>query len=403
MEYLIEVQNTETKEHIESFAKKVGRPRTLKNFLIVESDLTPDDFYGIEGVINVEEDAEDEELGWALPYIAGQDRGFDPERTGEGVDIYVMDTGIRLDHSEFSGCVETVYSYDGKDFEPCKPHGTGTASCAVGKRFGVAKEANLFNVRYKLNRADGIRALDNVLDHHLNKDSNNPSILNMSFGSSSRIIKDALIYLYHNGIICVAAAGNDDSSRKQYPASNKFVISVMANNRRDKPSEFTNYSSGNDLFAPGTRVRAAGAKSDNETTTVSGTSFAAPYTAGVLALIVQGSTIQSSAGVDQAKKYLLEQCWEDTLILEGKYSGLPNLVANCNVENNPIDDKVRFTVRAKGPVKGKSEKEVLKGEKTRFKLKSNDYEVKGNNPGGKWVGNVFETNPITEDCDYLFK
>ena len=141
----------------------------------------------------------------------------------------------------------------------------------------------------------------------------------------------------------------------------------------------------------------------------SGTSFASPLTAGVMALIVEGSVIQSSEGVDQAKQELLNGAWKDFLDLGGKYEGLPNLVSNPYTDNEPIQDKQNHVVKAfSGEGKytpsgllGRSTKEALKGERVRFKF-DGQYQVSGDNPGGSWDGNVFITEPIEGDCEYMF-
>lgn len=404
MKYLVETSTPEAREELKKVGCLIGTPKTLSSFLIVDSGQPKNYLEQIDGVLKVEPDDYNEQF-WALPYISGEDHEeFNPTRTGKNVDIYIMDSGVYSDHLDLDDRVETIYSYDGEEYERTCGHGTGSASCAAGQLFGVARKSNIFNVRYNLNRSDGIKALDNILDHHLNKDNNNPSILNMSFGSPSRIISDALYEAYKHGIICVAAAGNDDSPRRNYPASNPFVISVMANNRRDKPSQFTNYSDRNDIFAPGTQVKMAGARRNREVVKQSGTSFAAPLTAGVLALIVEGSIIQSSEGVDKTKELLLNQAWSDYLDLEGKYEGLPNLVSNCHVNNEPIQDKHIYQVKVQGPVETKTIKEAEKGQCIRFKFYRNVELKSDNNPGGTWVNdNIFKTNPIDRDCEYVFE
>lgn len=409
--YLVETTSSDVKEELEKIGK-VGSPKTLTNFFIIDTGKSEDDIKKIEGVLEVEEDSIDtlfnvqnSPKSWALPYMDGKDNYYNYSRTGKNVDIYIMDTGIRSDHADFTNRVETLFSFDTYEYSStgiAPNHGTGCASCAAGHIFGVAKESNIFNVRYNLSRINGIKCLDTILDHHLNKGNNNPSILNMSFGAYSIILKDALIHLYNSGIVCVAAAGNDNSVRPNYPASNSFVISVMANDRRNNPSIFTNFGQGNDLFAPGTMVPMASINSKLKYTQASGTSFSAPYVSGILAMMLQGSIIHSASGVEKIKQLLLSNCWTDFLNLRGKYRNCPNRVANTNIDNDPIIDKHIFSVTSIGNYIGQTQKQISEGDVTKYKFDSNKYMVSGNNPGGYWEDNIFITNPITFDSHFVF-
>jgi len=407
MEYLVETQSPEVKKELQKKCKKLGRPKALTNFFIVETD-NPEELEKIDGVIAVEPDEkvqlnsiQENPKSWALPYICGKDNVFKYSRTGQNVDIYIMDTGVRPDHVDLRGRVQTLYSYDGREYiskhSGHADHGTNSASCAAGTYFGMAKEANIYNLRYRLTRADGLKILDTVLEHHLNK--KNPSILNMSFGGPSRIIHDGLKQLYQKGVILVAAAGNDDTDGPSFPAGNDFVISVMANDKRDRPSNFTNYGPQHDLFAPGTQILAASIRSQDAYTYTSGTSFSCPYVAGAIALMVEGSTIQSSVGVDKVKELLLNNCWKDDLHFSRKYRTSNNLLLNSNFDNNIINDQHIFNVYAEG-VEGMKVKEVFENDVVKFRVKQ--CSVSGDNPGGKWEGEFFVSNPITKDCKFIF-
>ena len=106
---------------------------------------------------------------------------YDPEGDGQGVDIYILDTGIEDRHSEFGGraryggydAVDDLEraSMQGRD---CHGHGTHCAGIAAGYTSGVAKNANLYSVRVLNCNSFGsytgiIRALDHVLQRHRSK------------------------------------------------------------------------------------------------------------------------------------------------------------------------------------------------------------------------------------------
>src|SRR5688500_11043811 len=68
--------------------------------------------------------------------------------TGQGVTAYVIDTGIRLSHSDFGGRAASGFdAVDGGSADDCNGHGTHVASTLGGNTYGVAKRANLVAVR----------------------------------------------------------------------------------------------------------------------------------------------------------------------------------------------------------------------------------------------------------------
>ena len=106
---------------------------------------------------------------------------YEPEGNGEGVDIYILDTGIEYSHSEFGGRAQ-YGGYDAIDDlertsmrgRDCHGHGTHCAGIAAGYTSGVAKNANIYSVRVLDCNSFGsyrgiILALDYVAQRHRNK------------------------------------------------------------------------------------------------------------------------------------------------------------------------------------------------------------------------------------------
>eukprot|EP00800_Vazella_pourtalesii_P014572 TRINITY_DN3729_c0_g1_i6.p1 TRINITY_DN3729_c0_g1~~TRINITY_DN3729_c0_g1_i6.p1 ORF type:complete len:271 (-),score=54.13 TRINITY_DN3729_c0_g1_i6:144-956(-) len=106
---------------------------------------------------------------------------YEPEGNGEGVDIYILDTGIENRHREFGGRAQ-YGGYDAVDDlertsmrgRDCHGHGTHCAAIAAGYTSGVAKNANLYSVRVLNCNSFGsytgiLRALDYVLQRHRSK------------------------------------------------------------------------------------------------------------------------------------------------------------------------------------------------------------------------------------------
>ena len=96
------------------------------------------------------------------------DGSFDPQYTGKGVTIYVVDSGIRTSHQEFSDVstrtVEHGWDFveDDGDVSDCDGHGSHVAGTAAGRGVGVAKDANIVGVRilvrYWLGAQSGCRS-----------------------------------------------------------------------------------------------------------------------------------------------------------------------------------------------------------------------------------------------------
>ncbi len=112
-------------------------------------------------------------------------------------------------------------------------------------------------------------------------------IINMSFGASFpyQVLTEAIQQAAQRGVLLVAAAGNSGSMLPSYPAGySKEVVSVAASNNAGQKTWWSNYGSTVDFTAPGENVTTT--NWDGSPVSVSGTSFSAPFVAGVLARIL---------------------------------------------------------------------------------------------------------------------
>ena len=258
---------------------------------------------------------------WALDSIDGaQDRRYTRpcNLSGEGVDVYVMDTGIDYNHveftdrrAEFSGCDPidlvtarsdpAVRQQRGRD---CHGHGTGVAGLVGGVTTGVAHKVTLRSVRtLHCNGTSSTSLILLGLECILNqtKVRQKPAILQVSFyGRKSRSIKRSIDVLINNKVTVVALAGNSPHPRrpknscKLSPGSHHGVITVSAIRSNFSAFERTNMGQCVDILAPGEfirtpwthipfncRLRSACYKYSQ------GSSFAAPFVSGALALLLQ--------------------------------------------------------------------------------------------------------------------
>ena len=229
---------------------------------------------------------------------------------GEGVNAYIIDTGILTTHWELRGRASAVY--DAVDREglgvDCNGHGSHVAGIIGGRTFGVAKKVRLFGVRV-LN-CQGTGAWSDVIDGvnfvtwHRGQPAQEgyPAVANMSLGGeTNRAVDAAVRNSIRAGVTYVVAAGNGNSDAVNYsPAGVVEAITVGATNRFDSRAEFSNYGPTLDLFAPGVGIPSAWIGSDLMIATASGTSMASPHVAGVVALYLQNHRTASPASVRSA-------------------------------------------------------------------------------------------------------
>lgn len=263
-------------------------------------------------------------------------------RTGKNVDAYIVDTGARLTHSEFTGRISVIYDHYQSPGSPGygvdqEGHGTHVASTVAGTKYGVAKEANILVSRV-FETGDGaplsavIAGINACAAHHKNKKaagSARPSVMNLSLGGPAHIIEEQAINdCIDSGIVCVAAAGNDtmDLSAPDYdvmPAEIARAITVGSVDIQDKISDFSNYGWQVDTFAPGDYITAAGLDSDTSEAMLSGTSMASPHVAGICALYLDGYGITSnSAHVKEVHDWIWNNATQNTLHLNENVSSV---------------------------------------------------------------------------------
>ncbi|MFC7279114.1 S8 family serine peptidase [Paractinoplanes rhizophilus] len=220
-------------------------------------------------------------------------RTYTPTDDGSAVTAYVIDTGIRISHSEFRG--RAAYGYDFVDGDAiaadCNGHGTHVAGTIGGARYGVAKKVRLVAVRVLDCAGEGtlsgvIAGVDWVTRH-----AARPAVANMSLGGGrSASLEAAVRRSIARGVTYVVAAGNENTNASaESPAAVAAAITVGASDSKDRRAAFSNYGSVIDLFAPGVGIRSAFASSDTAAVTASGTSMAAPHVAGAAALVLDAA------------------------------------------------------------------------------------------------------------------
>jgi subtilisin family serine protease len=207
---------------------------------------------------------------------------------GAGVTAYIIDTGIRISHGEFGGraTVGADFTAGTQTGIDCHGHGTHVAGTVGGATYGVAKRASLVAVR--VFGCDGTGPISGIIAgvDWVTANRKLPAVANMSLGgSASSALDSAIVNSIASGVTYVVSAGNSNANACNYsPSRVSGAVTVGATTSSDLRASYSNWGSCLDLFAPGSSVVSAWASSDSATTTLSGTSMAAPHVAGVTAL-----------------------------------------------------------------------------------------------------------------------
>ncbi|MFF8956652.1 S8 family serine peptidase [Streptomyces sp. NPDC014894] len=227
-----------------------------------------------------------------------------PDTAGEGVTAYVIDTGVRISHGDFGG--RAVDGYDAIDNDNTAQdghgHGTHVAGTVAGTAYGVAKKAKVVGVRVLNNQGSGTTAQVVAGIDWVTANAVKPAVANLSLGGGADPTLDAAVRnSIASGITYAIAAGNSNADAANYsPARVTEGLTVGSTTNTDARSSFSNYGSVLDLFAPGTGITSAWNTNDSATSTISGTSMAAPHVAGAAALHLAANPSATPAQVATA-------------------------------------------------------------------------------------------------------
>ena len=242
---------------------------------------------------------------WGLDRIGQRDLPLNAvysyTTTGSGVNVYIIDTGIRRTHTQFGGRAFVGFDAigDGQNTNDCHGHGTHVSGTVGGSTYGVAKAVRLFAVRVLDCGGSGsnsgvIAGVNWVTNNRIN-----PAVANMSLGGGiSSALDTAVNNSINSGVTYAVAAGNDNTNASNSsPARVAAAITVGSSTQTDARSSFSNFGSVVDIFAPGSSILSAWRTSDTATATLSGTSMATPHVAGVAARFLQSNPGASPATV----------------------------------------------------------------------------------------------------------
>ncbi|QLL31068.1 hypothetical protein HG536_0A08850 [Torulaspora globosa] len=284
-----------------------------------------------------------------LPYNSNGEEGrparfnyyYDKKHRGEGVNAYIVDTGIYKEHEDFQGRAIFGLDLTGEGPGDGNGHGTHVAGIVGSKSFGVAKgvtmvEVKALNAKGQGNLTTVISAMEFSVNH-CRSSNRKGCVINLSLGAiRNSVINQAVKAAHEAGMVIVVAAGNSNiNACWNSPASASQAISVGAfDDRTDTIAKFSNWGSCVDIFAPGVRVCSLSSLPPYKPTVFSGTSMASPSITGLAAILLDKGVKHT-----EIKDHIIGMSTSDvfqrrTLIFK---PGTPNRVAFNGVDKS--DDR----------------------------------------------------------------
>lgn len=249
------------------------------------------------------------------------------------ITVAVLDTGVGLNHPEYShalldgydlvdildGAQDFIGDYLGADPNPEDEVGHGTHVAGIiagqGKRMprGVAPGCRILPVRVlaamsKDGRPVGAGLVDNINNGVKWAVDHGADVINMSLGvrhtGGGLPHREVIDYALRKGVTVVAASGNDGRMELYYPGAFPSVIAVGASDDRGEVAEFSTYGDHVSFIAPGVDVYSSSLKNGYAFST--GTSHAAPFVTGAIALLKSYARAKGVALGDRQIKHLLK-------------------------------------------------------------------------------------------------
>ncbi|MEK4503933.1 S8 family peptidase [Bacillus sp. FSL R12-0069] len=236
---------------------------------------------------------------WGLQRINPELAFCEMKDRGPVTKIAILDSGIDPNHPDLKEKIIDPINFasdDPKDYIDRNGHGTfvaGIAAAVTNNQTGIASAS--YNTAYivpvkvtsdlgSVTSVDSLKGIMYAIEQKVD-------VINMSYGGNpySRNEQNALEMAWNQGIISIAAAGNDGHEQPIYPAAYNFVLGVSATDKTDRLASFSNWGSAVGITAPGTDILSTSPADSvlfkpNYDASF-GTSFSAPFVSGVAAML----------------------------------------------------------------------------------------------------------------------
>eukprot|EP00928_Gymnodinium_smaydae_P039187 TRINITY_DN26820_c0_g2_i2.p1 TRINITY_DN26820_c0_g2~~TRINITY_DN26820_c0_g2_i2.p1 ORF type:complete len:675 (-),score=119.98 TRINITY_DN26820_c0_g2_i2:128-2152(-) len=291
---------------------------------------------------------------WGLDRVDNYDNSPDcrslisnPEVEGTNVSVWIMDTGVNIEHNDFEGranagidatlkrtltdCRNVTSTTCSRDVDG---HGSHCAGTVGGKIYGLAKGVTLYSAKVlgddKSGRLNWIVSGLDYIAKWFEDNGKPPTVISMSLASKgvSVSLNTALEGVVSKGIVVIVAAGNAaEDACDHTPANSKSVITVGATTSDDTFASYSNYGPCVDILAPGSDIVSVGPSGADAEHTDSGTSMACPHVSAAAAMVL--STHPELLG-PSAQAKVLEKLKSVAIkdMIQGVKGDTPNLFLN---------------------------------------------------------------------------
>jgi hypothetical protein len=368
MKYIIDFIDTATQDEIDAWMVSqsittFSRVTTQTNVFLVETSTEPAVTELVEAVV------EDSNVSMQLlntveviPASTGEEGSFDVaadwwktasasnvafdaetstyEKRGSKTNVYIVDSGAKIDHPDFVGAkIENLFTFS-DDFTDERGHGTAMASLIVGNTLGITnstvKNVKVFDNTKSTMLSDLVAAFDAIHADMLSNPAK-MAVVNLSWSIPKNEYLEAKIQrVIDAGAFVVASAGNSGVPIENVtPASMATVHTIGAFTEDFKPADFSNYTSvvsntegevnygALDGWAPGANINVA--TITDGISTASGTSISAAIMTACVAF--NSDLLYTIEGPVVANMIMLAQMSlgkRDMLIFSEKYEGSVN-------------------------------------------------------------------------------
>lgn len=226
---------------------------------------------------------------WGLPAVSAP-TGWDVTTGSSSVTVAVLDTGVDASHPDLARRLAPGTDLVNRDSDPTDDNGHGTLVAGIvgaDSNNGIGVAGMDWNARLmpvKVLDASGSGYMSTVAEGVVWAADHGAKVINMSLSGATgtSTLQSACAYAYQKGVVLVAAAGNDGTDAPRYPAAYDSVISVGSLSG-DTRSSYSNYGATLELMAPGGLIYTT--QKGGSYVRASGTSMAAPFVAGLAALV----------------------------------------------------------------------------------------------------------------------